>query len=375
MTNEKKDKIKDKIFIWICVGLIAIITLLAVLFYNTDSNVEIKKESNIQITNDNLLKNDYQISQFYLYPNFGYKASFNNENLNNCFISEFNEGRSVFREIYFDLEYVNKYLSMADFYDYDNFHPYLSWTLHYEFDAEDYVNNLFYNKYFRLPYWFKKGYFDNDTNLSNFILSNNPTDYIEFFVPHDYYYENIATFDITIYYDIYNYIDKSTGLIPTTDDNYFMPTLILPIIVYSDSFETNFELIEMGADDTLTSASYFGSFYYEKPNIEDSDYNVLYNQVTSLSAENKRLQNDLVQAQQNASSQYARGYQNGLNDGAILDLNNNGMKTIFNSILSYPINFLSSVFNFEFFGINVASLIFFLISTGIVLWIIKRLWK
>lgn len=66
------------------------------------------------------------------------------------------------------------------------------------------------------------------------------------------------------------------------------------------------------------------------------------------------------------------GYQRGYNDGSTSNLETNGMKTLFNSILSFPVNMIKSVFNFEFMGINVASVIMFVISVGIVAFVIKK---
>lgn len=68
----------------------------------------------------------------------------------------------------------------------------------------------------------------------------------------------------------------------------------------------------------------------------------------------------------------AYGYQQGYNAGANSNLETNGMKTLFNSILSFPVNMIKSVFNFEFMGINIASVIMFVISIGIVAFVIKK---
>ena len=68
----------------------------------------------------------------------------------------------------------------------------------------------------------------------------------------------------------------------------------------------------------------------------------------------------------------ADGYQRGLNEGAEQDLENGGMKVLFNSILSYPVNLIRSVFDFEFMGINVASLVMFIVSIGIVAYVITK---
>lgn len=66
------------------------------------------------------------------------------------------------------------------------------------------------------------------------------------------------------------------------------------------------------------------------------------------------------------------GYERGYNDGLSSNVETGGMKTLFNSILSYPVNMIRGVFNFEFMGINIASLILFIVSIGIVIFVIKR---
>lgn len=65
-------------------------------------------------------------------------------------------------------------------------------------------------------------------------------------------------------------------------------------------------------------------------------------------------------------------YNRGFNDGASQNLETGGMKTLFNAILSYPVNMIKSVFDFEFMGINVSSFIMFIISIGIVAFVIKK---
>lgn len=69
---------------------------------------------------------------------------------------------------------------------------------------------------------------------------------------------------------------------------------------------------------------------------------------------------------------YEEGEEYGYNQGVNTSLSEHGLTDLFNTIFSYPINFLSSIFNFEFMGINIASLIMFIISIGILGWVIKR---
>ena len=66
------------------------------------------------------------------------------------------------------------------------------------------------------------------------------------------------------------------------------------------------------------------------------------------------------------------GYNDGYNDGIAQDLESSGMKTLFNSILSFPVNMIKTVFDFNFMGINVASVIMFIVSIGIVIFVIKK---
>lgn len=66
------------------------------------------------------------------------------------------------------------------------------------------------------------------------------------------------------------------------------------------------------------------------------------------------------------------GYDNGFNEGTQQDFASSGFSTLLNSILSYPVNMISSVFNFNFMGVNIASLILFIVSIGIVIFVIKK---
>lgn len=76
--------------------------------------------------------------------------------------------------------------------------------------------------------------------------------------------------------------------------------------------------------------------------------------------------------QVNQSDSYSYGYNMGYNEGINGNVETNGFRVLFNSILSYPVNMIKGVFNFNFMGINVASLILFLISIGIVIFVIKK---
>lgn len=65
-------------------------------------------------------------------------------------------------------------------------------------------------------------------------------------------------------------------------------------------------------------------------------------------------------------------YQRGYNDGVQQDLESSGFRTLITTILSYPVNMVRESLNFEFMGIHVASIVLFIISLGIVAFVIKR---
>lgn len=72
---------------------------------------------------------------------------------------------------------------------------------------------------------------------------------------------------------------------------------------------------------------------------------------------------------------YSMGYNDGYRDGTNEEFTTNGFKTLIGSIFNYPINMIRSVFNFEFMGINIFSLIVFIMSIGIVIFVIRRFKK
>lgn len=67
------------------------------------------------------------------------------------------------------------------------------------------------------------------------------------------------------------------------------------------------------------------------------------------------------------------GYEIGYSEGAQSNFETNGFKTLISSIFMYPVNMIKGVFNFEFMGINVLGLITFVISIGIVIFVISYL--
>ena len=67
------------------------------------------------------------------------------------------------------------------------------------------------------------------------------------------------------------------------------------------------------------------------------------------------------------------GYQGGYNEGVQNgDLKSTGLQQMFLTILGFPITALQGIFNFEIFGINLLSLITFILTIGIVVFVIKK---
>lgn len=75
---------------------------------------------------------------------------------------------------------------------------------------------------------------------------------------------------------------------------------------------------------------------------------------------------------QSAPNSYIEGYNKGYDDGIQEDLESSGFRTLITTILSYPVNMVRESLNFEFMGIHVASVVLFIISLGIVAFVIKR---
>ena len=72
---------------------------------------------------------------------------------------------------------------------------------------------------------------------------------------------------------------------------------------------------------------------------------------------------------------YTMGYNDGYRDGTNEEFTTNGFKTLIGSIFNYPINMIRSIFNFEFMGINIYSIIVFIMSIGIVIFVIRHFKK
>lgn len=366
MANEKKDKLKDKILIWSVTLIIAIITIVTAILYNKDI-------ANMSISNDNVYISLYD--KAITMDNGGATSRITNENTSYIFGNEFSEGYSYFKLFNADTDWLNEFVSRdTDFYG-DDFHPYIKFNFLYNFsyDSTQYFGDLKYS------YWLSPSYMYNGALVTNYINNNVPTSYYSYIITDsDYRNGDDVSFLVSIYYDLMPYYSKTTSKLQEN----FLPCVIIPTYIYSDINEITLNLMQVSDYVNTDHCIKYIDYYPTTPLELTSNYNDLIIQNQTLLNQNEDLQwqldmknIDLVEAVQRQQTEYDRGYQNGLNDAVNTDISNNGFKVLFNSILSFPINFISQSLNFEFMGINVASIVLFLCSVGIVLFVIKRLWK
>lgn len=318
---------KKSILNWLFVGLIALIVILCIYFENKDKETMQNKESNISIVNDNIdLKKDL------IYTSLTYSTTnlVVNNNLNE-YLKDFNNVNTIASANLYCLRF-NLNNIKSDLLSYNN-----------NYYAVD-LSNVYMSFYFSTDYYWSSG--GNYVNIyNNFTNENVNFNYIKTASPilHNYFVTNAnGGVEFKINFD-YSFLDIYYV--------YFM-------------------------DDERTDEFFLN---IEKFNIFDSD-SIYYNQ--QLQVENNALQErinnleiQLDDALLGQDIKYNLGYQVGLNEGASQDLATNGFTALLNSIFSYPINFISTVFNFNFMGINVASILLFLVSIGVVLFVVKRLWK
>lgn len=328
---------KKNIINWLFVGLIALIVILCVYFENKDKETMNNKESNITIVNDNIdLNKNILYGGISIYSTSDIMISYN-EFDDYLKLSDFNYGGQAFSS-----SDVNIWVT--------------------RFNLNTIKNNLLS---------FNSSNYSVDLSTTSLCLSFYGQSYQqndEYSVIY-YQYNNNSSVD-------YKMPLKSTTslfgrwLTPSNEQTHYSDRLALDFnyeyldicyyIVYNDNGE---ELIS-SFDDYM----YFNddiSFYSQE----------LQNQNNVLQERINNLEIQLDDALLGQDIKYNLGYQVGLNEGAGQNFETNGFTALLNAIFSYPVNFISRVFNFEFMSINVASILLFLVSVGIVLFVVKRLWK
>lgn len=159
-------------------------------------------------------------------------------------------------------------------------------------------------------------------------------------------------------------VEKSDSLSYSFQDDY-----------YNADFLDNFYIrYSMQAEDDMIYVNFansdgnLNSFSYE------TDDGIIFDQNASYGLDKQ----SFVQSLTNFITNYRIGYSNGYNDGLIEGTSGTAMNpemfTIFNGILNVamiPVNVFLGVFNWEVFGINIASLISSLLSIAILIVVIR----
>lgn len=328
---------KKNVLNWLFVGLIVLIVILCVYFENKDKETMKNKESNITILNDNIdLNKNILYGGVQITTTTNYNISYNQFD-DYLKLNDFNYDGQAFSSgdvaIYITRFNLNTIKNNLLSYNNNSYSVDLSTTsLTIEFNYESYQSNqeygvIYYQYNNNSNVNYKMALSPNTSLFARNLVDSNSTFRYSDRMQLDFNYDYLDF----CYYIIYN--DQSDELI-TGYQNY---------MYFNDNI----------------------SFYSQQLQNEN---NALQERINNLSIQ-------LDDALLGQDIKYNLGYQVGLNEGANQDLATNGFTALLNSIFSYPINFISSVFNFEFMGINVASILLFLVSICVVLFVVKRLWK
>lgn len=422
------EKNKDKIFIWVCVGLIAIIVLLVFIFQRNDVEQINANKSDIVLNdfNDNLKKNE--ITWYYGVISYGNETSFR---VNTFGESTFlvNENDNItYNNWYMDFVFINldvsNLLETLNYYYGSGLVPsnlYLNFTFYASTNNDDialveYFGTTFTFSYLYFPsdYNYYNDFPDNissstlipfmrnsvfsyfDYTLNAAYLSNN-NDYVGFnlSIPLDltkqYFNIVLPTYDYLSYtYNgdngeanlTYNYyFDEESGVI--SDKNF----------LESDNFndlENRYNTLNNNYNDYVNSHSYDNSQYnnlvysnnqLEATNTQLSNTNnqleatntQLSNTNSQLEATNTQLSNTNSQLQSDYNSLDAN-YNTLLNQyNTLLHQTDYSFSELFWSISAVPMGVLTSAFNVNVLGVNLRGIITGLFTALLIIWIIKKL--
>ena len=182
------------------------------------------------------------------------------------------------------------------------------------------------------------------------IVEEETNRFLKLYIDYVDYKQKANNFMVTLghYGDILtiNYDDNTSDRVDTINGNYTFQ--------FNNNKNINQIIFEsVHSDDSFLEFNYIASGY-------NQGYNQGYND------------GELV----GYDSGYNQGYNQGLNDGEINGgLETSGFKSLINTIISYPINLIKTSLSFEIFGINVAGVIFFLLTLGLVIFVVKKFWK
>lgn len=319
MKNFKIKKIKSfKLFILF--GLI--LTMFTACVFGFKSYAYAPNNEGDLINNNLLPCNNIEVEQFYIgSTQYGLKGHF-----------ELNSTNNIFRITY-----------TADSRDLDG-DGNISFWLHtpylYNYDSENYLFQCFYDDSLNIGLFF-------GGSKSNVVSPSFADDYLSY-NNMNLYYSNYLNYDGTISYlriNCYDSLDVGEtyewwfflNVIPVSslfNDYAFNPKYV------DDIFDSHQDLIDLNNQLNL---------YISQNNALQSQVNNLQNQVNQLTNSNQVLLQQLA----NANNDY--------------NLNN-----LVWSIGGTPFETFKTIWNFEFFGVNISNLIFGLLTGLIIIWIIKK---
>lgn len=341
MTDEKKNKIKSIILkVLKIIGRVLFILLVVIcwcLSLYRCNRLNQDKEDNITTHEIHKAKiNDYD----YISYDIGFNVDYQDDNTNKG-IYEYYDG-------------VDFWLVTLDTFDYyininqndNNYNNIYGFGLSYNYEVfyidnpsitnsslEDFIENeTFYIDNLNI----NLGDYYNISNC-NFIIDINSVNdylYLDLIIKNDYttYYESsFPLIDVGSYFDYY-----STTY--SLNNSYVIPVKQLYYYIYSgDNYFDGFNQgVSFGKDEVLNNLDYY---------------------------ELKTLEQYLNYGQ----SEYQKGY----NENATYSLESQGFLILFNAIMNAPFNILNGILNFELFGVNLFNLFTFIITCGLVIWVIK----
>lgn len=188
---------------------------------------------------------------------------------------------------------------------------------------------------------------------------------------------NDGNFIINYYYD-----DEYNSLILSESDilnnNNFIDSYILADklgdIVSDIKIESiDFDTINAdGIPNLLLSVDYNRGFQSGYNNGYDKGYNNGYDLGVQQENEEYYQEGYHEGSEKGFNYGYSAGYNVGLQEGANSNFETNAFKTLLSSIIDYPINSISTMFDFDIFGVNVSHIVLFIVSIAIVSFVIKR---
>lgn len=339
MVNKKKRLFKFLFFpisLLICLSIFMISSFAMTSdYFELNSNIS-KSISNIRVDYDSIDNVTFQLSDYY------------------CVIDVYSQDGFYSSDIYFDFL---KNSSVYSLTDYDSF------SLNIKFNAyvwfEDNYSNYFT---YQNSNWFVYSTNSYETNIIDSSY-NTPIRDTNFSIGEDdtFIYSCFIMTDNDTFGRSSNIVDDGftmslqsfVGVVPSNYINF-------RIIIYSLEFVPNSQLSNI----YMNGASYDDGFA--------NGYNQGYNYGYASGDSNGYNQGYENGYNNGLDGGYDSGYQAGYNYGINSNLETNGVRTLFNSILSFPVDMIKSVFNFEFMGVNIASVITFIISIGIVAFVLKK---